>query len=72
MTEASRIMEEAKERVHELQTLCPHEERTDWFRPMWASGHYHRYEIKTCKRCDKQMERRDFKLIDPNLGETQA
>lgn len=72
MTEASRIMEEARARVHELQTLCSHEEWTDWIHTMWAPGHYNPYEIKICKRCDKEMERRNFKLVDPNLEETQA
>jgi len=70
MSAASKIMEEAKSQIRALQQRCSHEEWTDWFRPMWAPGHYYLYEVRICKRCDKEMDRRNFKLTDPNLEET--
>jgi len=34
---------------------------------MWAIGHYNPFEVRLCKRCDKEIDRRYYELVDPNL-----
>lgn len=71
MNEAARIMEEAWDKIKALQESCTHDEITDWFNPHWAPGHSSPYEIIVCKRCDKELKRRNYRLVDPNSEGTQ-
>lgn len=64
MSEIGKLREEFHARVKALQESCTHEEGTDWFNPHWAPGHPSLYEVRLCKRCDKEMERRTYSLME--------
>ena len=63
MSEVAKLREEFERKVKELQDSCPHEEITDWYNVHWAIGHPSLYEQRTCKRCDKIIEKRPLKIV---------
>lgn len=64
MSEIAKLREDFHAKIKALQDSCPHEEWTDWFNPHWAPGHPYLYEVRTCKRCDKMMDKRNYTLMD--------
>jgi len=63
MNKIEMMLERHKQEIEALQSTCPHQEKSDWMMEMWNYGNTTGYEIRKCKECDKEIDRRKSKKM---------